>query len=152
MAIERDLPYGQSNVLVVIDNGPDAADTMASFQEVTGLAVEISAVGYGGSRSRESTLARIAGTPRTFEVALRRGVVDNLDGLRCWMEEARSGSRSASRTVTIRLRSEIAGTPAREWKLADVRPTKYTGPTLSAEGTDVAIEELVLTSEGIEAQ
>ncbi len=41
-------------------------------------------------------------------------------------------------------------TQAQAWKLSNARPLKYTGPTLSGVGGDVAVEELVLSCERIE--
>jgi len=40
----------------------------------------------------------------------------------------------------------------RKWILQAVVPLKYTGPTLAGKGGDVAMEEVVLSSEGIQAE
>jgi len=54
--------------------------------------------------------------------------------------------------VVITLRDE-AGTPVQKWTLGGVAPMKYTGPTLAAKGGgDVAMEELVLSSESLESE
>jgi phage tail-like protein len=42
--------------------------------------------------------------------------------------------------------------PVMTWKLTNARPMKYTGATLNAKGTDVAMEELVLSCEKIEVE
>jgi phage tail-like protein len=54
--------------------------------------------------------------------------------------------------VTIELQSEDHTQTVQSWKLTNARPTKYTGPSLSGKGTDVAIEELVLASERIDLE
>ena len=54
--------------------------------------------------------------------------------------------------MIVRLLSEDRETVAQEWKLFNARPMKYTGPSLNGNGTDVAVEELVLAVERIEIQ
>jgi phage tail-like protein len=50
----------------------------------------------------------------------------------------------------ITLRDEAAN-PVQSWKLRNVVPMKYTGPTLAGKGGgEVAMEELVLSAEGFE--
>jgi len=57
---------------------------------------------------------------------------------------------AAKRTVVIRLRDET-GQDVQAWTLNGAFPLKYTGPTLAAKGGgDVAMEELVLSAEGLE--
>ena len=53
--------------------------------------------------------------------------------------------------VTISLLDETGKTKVQSWKLFGVVPLKYTGPTFAAKGGgDVAMEELVLSIEGLE--
>ena len=81
---------------------------------------------------------------RVTEVTLRRGAgVD--DALWRW---ARKPER---RTVVITLLN-----PAREavcrYVLQNAMPIKVSGPDLDARGTEVAMEEVVLSAEGIEVE
>ena len=81
---------------------------------------------------------------RVTEVTLRRGAgVD--DALWRW---ARTPER---RTVVITLLN-----PAREvvcrYVLQNAMPIKVSGPDLNARGNEVAIEEVVLSAEGIEVE
>ena len=56
----------------------------------------------------------------------------------------------ARREVTVQLKDEQhSETPAMTWILEGAQPLKYTGPTLSGAGTEVAVEELVLSVEEI---
>ncbi|HEU0298106.1 MAG TPA: phage tail protein [Longimicrobium sp.] len=151
MAVERDRPYGQFNFRVVIENGPDAASTRAAFQEVSGLGMEITVAEYRGGNFKQNAPIKVTGTYKVPDVTLKRGVIGDLETLYQWINQVRDGSQTALRTVTIQLHSEDNGdTPVQSWKLTNARPTKYTGPSLSGKGTDVAIEELVLASERIE--
>ena len=73
--------------------------------------------------------------------ALRRGLVNAqvLSMVRA------AGSRP---TLLVTVRDE-QGSAVRRWRFTGVQVTKYTGPTLSAKATDVAIEELTITADSI---
>jgi phage tail-like protein len=152
MAVERDRPYGQFNFRVVIENGPDAASTKAAFQEVSGLGLEITVAEYRGGNFKDNAPIKVTGTYKVPDVTLKRGVIGDLETLYAWIDEVRLGSQTALRTVTIELQSEDHTQTVQAWKLTNARPIKYTGPTLSGTGTDVAIEELVLAAERIELE
>jgi phage tail-like protein len=152
MAVERERPYGQFNFRVVIENGPDAASTRAAFQDVSGLGLEITVSEYRGGNFRQNGPLKVTGTNKVPDVTLKRGVIGDLETLYSWINEVRGGSQTALRTVTIELQSEDHTSTVQSWKLTNARPTKYTGPSLSGKGTDVAIEELVLASERIDLE
>jgi len=83
------------------------------------------------------------------DVALKRGVVDS-SSLWSWISQVRSGEATNRRDVIVILRDE-SNNPVQGWKLHNAIPAKYTGPTLAGKGgSDVAIEELVLSAEAIE--
>ncbi|MBN1608920.1 MAG: phage tail protein [Polyangiaceae bacterium] len=151
MAVERERPYSQFNFRVEIENGPDAGSTRAGFQEVSGLGMEITIAEYRNGNELDNAPRKITGTYKVPDVTLKRGVIGDLETLYQWIDQVRNGSQEALRTVTIQLQSEDrSGEAVQEWALRNARPTKYTGPTLSGKGTDVAIEELVLACERIE--
>lgn len=152
MAVERDRPYGQFNFRVVIENGPDAASTKAAFQEVSGLGMEVTVSEYRGGNFKDNAPMKVTGTYKVPDVTLKRGVIGDLQTLYNWINEVRNGSQTALRTVTIELQSEDHSATVQSWKLTNARPTKYTGPSLSGKGTDVAIEELVLAAERIDLE
>jgi phage tail-like protein len=55
--------------------------------------------------------------------------------------------------VVIELMDEAHTAAVMTWKLYNAVPMKYTGPTLNAKGgTDVAMEELVLTYERLDEE
>jgi phage tail-like protein len=152
MAVFRESgrPYSAFNFLVVIENGPDSADTRAGFQEVTGLGMEITVAEYRGGNFKDNTPVKVTGTYKLPDVTLKRGVIGDLETLYEWINQVRNGSQTALRTVSIQLQSEDHTAVVQEWKLFNARPTKYTGPTLSGKGADVAMEELVLAYERLE--
>lgn len=85
-------------------------------------------------------------------MTLKRGVIGS-QNLYAWLEQARTGNLAAKRNVEIKLKTENASsqTAVVTWKLFGAMPIKWTGPTLTAKGgTDVAMEELVLSVQHIE--
>jgi phage tail-like protein len=82
-------------------------------------------------------------------VTLKRGIVSTKD-LWQWLDDTRKKGVEAKKTVVVRLLDEQRQ-PVQAWTLQGVTPMKYTGPTLAAKGGgDVAMEELVLSVEGID--
>jgi phage tail-like protein len=152
MAVERERPYGQFNFRVVIENGPDAASTKAAFQEVAGLGLEVTVAEYRGGNFKDNAPIKVTGIYKVPDVTLKRGVIGDLETLYAWINEVRNGSQTALRTVTIELQTEDHTQTVQSWKLTNARPTKYTGPSLSGKGTDVAIEELTLAAERIDLE
>jgi phage tail-like protein len=149
MATEREaLPYSQFNYLVTIgDTQPDEA--RAGFQEVSGLGLEINVAEYRAGNTNDNTPIKITGTYKVPDVTLKRGLMGYLD-LYTWLDAIRDGRQDDLRTVKIDLLSEDRSTVAMSWKLLKARPMKYTGPALNGKGTDVAIEELVLSAQRLE--
>jgi phage tail-like protein len=148
MATERDRPYSGFNFLVSMD-GNDPNSVQAGFQECTGLGMEINVAEYRAGNFPDNTPMKITGTYKVPDVTLKRGVIGALD-LYQWLNDVRDGSQEALRNVTIQLLSEDRETVAMEWLLLNARPIKYTGPSLNGNGTDLAIEELVLAAERID--
>jgi phage tail-like protein len=150
MAVERDRPYSQFNFRVVIEGGPSAEDFKAGFQEVSGLGMEVTVAEYRAGNWSENSSMKVNGTYKVPDVTMKRGVIGDPATLYGWIDQVRNGNLAAMRTVTIQLYGEDRKGPVQEWKLMKARPSKYTGPSLSGKGTDVAIEELVLACERIE--
>ena len=120
--------YPQFNFLV--DLGTKRAEgPHAGFQEVSGL-------------------RKIKGLNKSTDVTMKRGVIASA-ALHDWLEEIRSDPRGAKRTITIRQQDEQHQT-VQSWKLLRARIIKHVSGPLNAKGTDVALEELVLTYERLE--
>ena len=92
---------------------------------------------------------KLPGLTKVPDVTLKRGVIGSLE-LYNWLNEVRNGSQDQLRNVTVQLQNEERSEVVQEWKLTGARPIKYTGPSLSGKGTDIAVEELVLACERIE--
>lgn len=151
MAKYRDRPYGQFNYLVDITSlGEDTETWKAGFQEVSGLGMEITVTEYRSGNKRNNAPDKINTLYKVPDVTLKRGVVGSME-LYYWLDKIREGSQEEQRSVTISLLSEDVNQedPVQTWILSRAIPIKYTGPSLSGKGTDIAIEELVLACEDI---
>jgi phage tail-like protein len=148
---DRTTPYGAFNFLVNL-NGPIGEDQpLGGFSDVSGLSNEITVAEYRNGNERPNHVRKVPGIHKVGDVTLKRGIVSSAD-LWSWINETRTTGVEAKRTVVITLRSE-AGVPVQKWTLGGVIPMKYTGPTLAAKGGgDVAMEEIVLSSESLETE
>lgn len=148
---DRITPYGAFNFLVNL-NGPVGEDQpLGGFSDVSGLSTEITIAEYRNGNDRTNHVRKVPGIHKVGDVTLKRGIVNSSD-LWSWITQTRNEGIAAKRTVVITLRDE-AGSPVQKWVLGNVVPMKYTGPTLAAKGGgDVAMEELVLSSESIESE
>jgi len=130
----------------------DTDSAKAGFQEVSGLGMELTVTEYRNGNEKINASRKINSTYKVPDVTLKRGVIGETD-LYEWLKTVHDGKQDESlRNVTIQLLSEDRSSVAVTWKLANARPMKYTGPSLNGKGTDVAIEELVLSCEDIEME
>jgi phage tail-like protein len=147
MAVQRQYPYNQFNFQVKFGS------TQASFQEVSGLGMEIHMAEYRSGDRTDNSPIKVTGLSKYNDVTFKRGVIGDITTLYAWFRSISGGAGNASNggvTVTINLMDDTnTGTAVQTWVLANARPIKLTGPSFNGKATDVAIEELVLITEGI---
>lgn len=154
MATPRDTPYGSFNFLVGFGlSGWDPDSVNAGFQEVSGLNIEVTSADYRAGNSKANHPIKINGVTKFGDVTFKRGLIGGLD-LYTWINAIRTGDRTQIiPTVTVSLQDEAHEGPVVTWKLLNARPIKYTAPSLNAKtGTDVAIEELMLSIEELDIE
>ena len=143
----RTTPYGAFNFVVNFDGG----EIFGGFSDVSGIGTEIKISEYRNGNDKENHVRKVGGIHKVSDVTLKRGLVNSL-ALFQWVKAARTQGPDAQRSVNILLLDE-AQKPVQTWILRGVLPMKYTGATLAAKGGgDVAMEELVLSSEGLEME
>jgi phage tail-like protein len=140
-------PYSQFNFNVLIGTDPGTG-VNAGFQEISGLGREVHIAEYRGGNAQFNTPVKVPGSVKVSDVTCKRGLIGNLD-LSSWMDNLSNGTDDA-RPVVINLLSEDRQTTAQTWTLTNARLMKYTGPGVNGKGTDVAIEEFVLSVERID--
>lgn len=147
MAILRDDPYAAFNYRVTIT--PKSGDEIrAGFSDVSGLSTEVTYAEYREGTDAGNHSRRIPTVYKVGDITLKRGLIGATD-LYKWIDLVRRGDPSARATVLVELRNEGGEEVVASWKLSGVRPSKWTGPTLGAKSTEVAMEELTLVVEDL---
>jgi phage tail-like protein len=143
----RTAPYGAFNYIVNFDGG----EIFGGFSDVSGIGTELTVAEYRNGNDKENHVRKIAGVHKVSDVTCKRGIV-NSQSLWDWIKNARVAGPDAQKTVTITLLDE-SQQAVQSWVLRAAIPMKYTGPTLAGKGGgDVAMEELVLSAEGLEIE
>lgn len=145
--VSRDNPYGRCNFMVKLGDTGGEDQIVGGFSEVSGTWSEVVYAEYRNGNDKENHVRKIPTLSKTGDVTLRRGLIGDLR-LFTWLKSTREGDVSPQ-TVTITLLDE-GSRAVSAWVLHRAQPNKWTSPTLSATGTDVAIEELVLVCERLD--
>ncbi|HEY5247110.1 MAG TPA: phage tail protein [Dermatophilaceae bacterium] len=148
MATQRDNPYGSFNFLVDFATG-DATTVRGGFQEVSGMNIDVTSADYRAGNSPVNHPIKVNGVYKVGDVTFKRGLIGATD-LYEWIDAIRTGDHTVLRTVHVMLQDEAHNGPVMTWQLLNARPLRYTAPSFNAKtGTDVAIEELVLSIEDL---
>lgn len=148
MATRDTAPYGGYNFTVNLADGADPNSAIGGFSDVSGLGTEITLMEYRQGNDKENRVRKVPGLHKASDTTFKRGIMGALNFWE-WIAETRR-SPDTARNLSITLNDE-QGNPVMRWRLIRARPMKWTGPTLAAKGgSDVAMEELVVASEGFE--
>src|SRR5580700_1247076 len=128
----RTAPYPAYNYIVNLNGPRDPEKLLGGFSDVSGLTTEIHISEYRDGNELEAHVRKMPGAHKVGDVTLKRGLVNSMD-LWAWIQQTRTTGVDAQRDVVITLRDE-ANTPVQQWKLRNVVPMKYTGPTLAGKG------------------
>ncbi|MBC8008533.1 MAG: phage tail protein [Burkholderiales bacterium] len=147
----RSTPYGAFNFTVNLNSpGVDPESELGGFSDASGLVTESVIAEYRNGNAKENHVRKIPLMHKVGDVTLKRGVIDSNEFF-SWIKQTREVGYKAKRDIVITLKDET-GAPVRKWKLQSVIPLKYTGPTLAGKGGDMAMEELVLSAEGMDIE
>jgi len=143
MAAVRDDPFPAYNFLVEADG------LQATFSEVFGLSAEIAVIEYRTGADKLNSVRKLPGLNKFSNITLKRGIVADM-GFWNWLKSGLNGNVSRS-AVLITLLDE-QGKAVQRWKLNRAWPCKYTGPTLNAKGSEIAIESFEIAHEGLDLE
>ena len=115
----------------------------AGFAECTGLGSEIEVVEYREG-SDPSAVRKLPGRVLYSDIVLRWGITDSRE-LYNWHLGIINGNLQRKNGSVVLLDDQ--GQETIRWNFFEAWPSKWQGPTLNAQGDDVAIETLVLTCE-----
>jgi len=133
-------PFRVYNFLVEIDG-----ITRAGFRECSGLDTSNDAIDYReGIDSR--AVRKLPGMTKYTNITLKWGMTDDAQ-LWDWRKKAMDGSVERKNGSIVLM--DETGTEKLRWNFREAWPTKWTGPSLNATGSEVAIETLELAHEGL---
>lgn len=135
-------PYGNYNFLVEIDG-----ITRAAFHEASGFDSSVDIIEHreGGENI---TLRKLPGMVKYSNISLKWGTTNDRD-LYDWHMQWVNGDPAAKRKNGSVILLDRQGQEKVRWNFFNAWPAKWTGPSFSAEGNDVAIEALELAHEGL---
>ena len=143
----RDIPYSAFNYVVAFNN----AETFGGFSEVSGMGVEFTIAEYRNGNDPENHARKVIGMHKPSDTTVKRGII-NSKTVWNWIKASYTGGPAVKMNVKITLLDE-ARNPVQSWLLRSAMLKSYKGPTLTGKGgEDVAIEEMVLASEGFEIE
>ena len=145
MPDDRSSPYSAFNFQVQFEGNVISG----GFSEVTGLGAEITMAEYRNGNDPVNHVRKVPNVNKVSDVTFKRGIIKSKD-IWDWINETRQKGWVAQRNVVISMLDEARENTVATWTLQYAVPIKYTGPSLNAKGgTDVAMEELVISAEGI---
>ncbi|MDA8098991.1 MAG: phage tail protein [Nitrospiraceae bacterium] len=124
--------------------------TRLGFVEVTGLDIHVDVAAFREGDSPDLGEKKMPGLRRYSNIVLKRVVQEQDNDFYAWINTQKLNTVER-RDVTIRLLNE-QHQPVIVWKISNAFPVRYSGPTLNAQGTDVAMEELELAHEGLSVE
>jgi phage tail-like protein len=143
---DRTYPYGTFNFIISFDN---STNSFGGFSDASGLSTDIKVAEYRTGIDPLNHVRKVPGMHAVGDITLKRGIINSAN-LWDWIEQVRRTGPAGKKTVKITLLDESAAA-VQSWTLRGAIPLKYTGPTLAAKaGTDVAMEELVLSAESLD--
>jgi len=123
------------------------AEEVLSFQEVSGLDVEAQVIEYRHGDNPVFSTIKMPGIVQSGNVTMKKGVFKSDNKFWDWYNQIKMNT-IARVPVTISLLDE-AGAPTMVWTLTNAWPTKITSTDMSAEGNEVAVEEIEIVHEGL---
>ncbi len=128
----------------------DWGGTNIGFSEVSGLTSEFDAVEYRDGASPEFTKVKMPGLRKFSNITLKRGIVAADNEFFDWLNSTQM-NKPERRDLTIKLLNEEHA-PVMTWKVKNAWPLKVEGPSLKADGNEVAIESIELAHEGLSVE
>jgi len=120
--------------------------TVGGFSEVTGLQVEVELQEYREGGLNEY-IHKLAGPTRyPSNLILKHGITDKQE-LWAWHLDVRKGIFTRKNGAIILLNT--SGTEVWRWNFVDAYPSRWSGPDLRANASEVAVETLELVHRGL---
>jgi phage tail-like protein len=118
-----------------------------SFQEVSGLQVEVEELTYRAGDSKSFGKMKMPGMMKVGNVTMKKGIYKGDNKFWTWFNEIKMNTIKR-KPVTISLLDE-AGEPTMVWTLLNAWPIKITSTDMKSDDNAVAIETIEIAHEGL---
>ena len=120
------------------------------FTEVAGLGSETEVIEHKimAKDVKEPLIRKVPGRLKWGDITLKRGITSSMD-FYDWRKQVEQGDVDGARldgTITM---FDNTFAPVAEWTFNKGWPSKISGPSLSADGNAIGVEELTIVHEGI---
>lgn len=143
-AKKQDWPVGNASFRVSFEGGT------ISFEKIVGLKASYKVVEYRQGDSRLQSTVKLPVSVSYSDIVLKKGVFQSDHALYDWFNTVPTGA-NFRKTVRIDLMNE-AFEPILSWTLNNAFPKEIIYGELDAMNASYAIEELVLTHEGMQVE
>ncbi|HEY4721214.1 MAG TPA: phage tail protein [Anaerolineae bacterium] len=123
--------------------------TQAQFKECGGLGSSSDVVEYKESVKGVTVYRKQPGALKWSDITLKRGISDVME-LWTWRKQIEQGKIAEARKNGSIVLYDQADKEIARWNFKDGWPSKLSGPSVKADSSEVAIEELTITHEGME--
>ena len=118
-----------------------------SFQEVSGLDSEHDVIEYRAGDSKAFSTIKMPGLKKSSDVTCKKGMFKDDTALFDYFNSIKMNTIKRE-TVTIRVLDQD-GKAMFVWELTNAWPMKVTGTDFNSQNSEVAVEEIVLSHEGM---
>jgi len=123
--------------------------TSAGFREVSGLDIATDTVDYREGDDPRLTISKLPGLRKYANLILKRGITDDKQ-LWEWRNKILKGEIQDTRKSIQIILQDIDGNATAEWHCLEAWPSSWSGPHFNATASEVAIETLEISHEGLE--
>ncbi|TND02427.1 MAG: phage tail protein [Bacteroidetes bacterium] len=126
----------------------DLGGTVINCSEISGLDIEVDVIEYrNGASPAPYTKQKMSGLRKSSDVSVKKGIFASDKQFYTWFNEVKMNTPSR-KDVTISLLDE-ENNPVMTWKLLNAWPKKITSPNLKSDSSEVAIESIDISHEGL---
>lgn len=119
------------------------------FTSVDGIGSEHEVVDHKVTDDNQKPIMmKIPGRLTWGEITLKRGITDNRD-VWDWRKMVEDGQVEQARSSGSVIMYDQEGTPVAQWDFVRAWPSKVSGPGISSENSEIAVEEMTVVHEGI---
>ena len=119
-----------------------------SFTEITGLDMQVEAIEYRHSDSKDFHKIKMPGLRKFSNITMKRGKFESDFDYNAWLDEIANERVEKRRDVVIRLMNE-KHEPVAAWSAARCFPIKVTAPDLKSDANEIAVESIEIAHEGL---